>query len=87
MLINLILQSAFLFAQTGSWDLIAIKSAVVFGLDFFQVNDCKTVLFNTRLIRPVGYGIAHKIVHKLDEVIPIICIIQFAHSINKLLIT
>jgi len=38
MFINPILQSAFLFSTTGSWDLFAIKSAAVFGLAFFQVN-------------------------------------------------
>jgi len=38
MFINLILQSAFLFAPTRSWDLYAIKSAAEFGLVFFQDN-------------------------------------------------
>ena len=38
MFINLILQSTFLFSMTGSWDMFAITSAVVFGLVFFQVN-------------------------------------------------
>ena len=37
MFINLILQSAFLFAPTGSWNLFSIKSAALFGLVFFQV--------------------------------------------------
>ena len=37
MFINLILQSAFLFAPTGIWDPFALKSAAEFGLVFFQV--------------------------------------------------
>jgi len=36
--INLILQSAVLFAPARSWNLFAVKSAAVFGLVFFQVN-------------------------------------------------
>ena len=45
-IIHPILQSAFPFSTTGSWDLFAIKSAAVFGLVFFQISVDNQIFIN-----------------------------------------
>jgi len=52
---NLILQSAFLFSTTGSWDLFVIKSVAVFGLVFFQANDVLPITRLYALYRELKY--------------------------------